>query len=100
MMMNYYSSNTGRRRRVFVYRFSGAPRLGRFTKLLLVTGLIVAIPLALLLFIGLWALVVASSIVVAAAAVLGAPLLRRLRPAPRVQPQVLEGEARRIDVDS
>jgi membrane protein implicated in regulation of membrane protease activity len=98
--MNYDSSNSGRRRRVFVYRLSGAPRLGRFTKLLLVTGLIVAIPLALLLFVGLWALVVASSIVIGAAALVAAPLLRRMRPAPPAQPQVLEGEARRVDVDS
>jgi len=99
-MMNYHGSNPGRRRRVFVYRFSGAPRVGRFTKLLLVTGLIAAIPLALLLFVGLWALLVAGSIVIAAAAVVSAPLLRRLRPANRAQPQVLEGEARRVDVSS
>lgn len=103
-MMNSYANNPQPGRRVWSFRLSGA-RSGWLAKLLIPAALIALIPLALLVMIGLWALVAIGAAVIAATAVLAAPLLRRLRavsPAPaRVfQGRILEGESRRIDVDS
>ena len=98
MAMNSSANNPRPGRRVWVLQFSGA-RAGWLAKLLVAAALMALIPLALLLVVGLWAVMAIGAAVVAAAALLGAPLLRRLRATPP-QTRTLEGEARRIDVDS
>jgi hypothetical protein len=100
-MMNSYANNPRSSGRVWVFRLSGA-RSGWLAKLLIPAALIALIPLALALVIGLWALVAIGAAVIATTALLVAPVLRRLRAAAPVptQPRTLEGEARRIDVDS
>jgi membrane protein implicated in regulation of membrane protease activity len=96
-MTNSYTNNPRPRRRILVFRLSGA-RSGWLAKLLVPAALIALIPLALLLMVGLWAVLAIGAAVIATAALLGAPLLRRLRPKPPTQAHILEGEARRIDV--
>ncbi len=100
-MMNSYTNNQRPSRQVWVFRLSGA-RYGWLAKLLVPAALIALVPLALLVVIGLWALVAIGAAAIAATALLVAPVLRRLRAAPPApaQPRTLEGEARRIDVDS
>ncbi len=98
MAMSSYVNNPRPVRRVWVYRLSGA-RAGWLPKLLVAAALMALIPLALLLVVGLWALLAIGAAVVATAALLAAPLLRRLRATPP-ETRTLEGEARRIDVDS
>jgi len=100
--MNSYANNPRPTRRVWVFRLTGASS-GWLARLLVPAALIALIPLALLVVIGLWAVVAIGAVVIAATAVLGAPLLRRLRRASPPVPgpgRVLEGEARRIDADS
>lgn len=100
-MMNSYANNPRPGARVWVLRLSGA-RSGWLAKLLVPAALIALIPVALLVVVGLWALVAIGAAVIATTALVVAPVLRRLRAAPPVpaQPRTLEGEARRIDVDS
>lgn len=97
--MNSYANNPRPSRRVWVFRLSGG-RAGWLAKLLVPAALIALIPLALLLVVGLWAVLAIGAAVIATTAFLGAPLVRRLRSTPPTQPRILEGEARRIDVDS
>jgi len=77
-----------------------AGRPGWLAKLLVLAALLALIPLVLLVVVGLWALVAIGAAVIAATAILGAALLRRLRATPPPRARILEGEARRIDVDS
>jgi hypothetical protein len=83
-----------------VFRLS-ARRFGWLARLLVPAALLALIPLALLVVVGLWAVVAIGAAALATAALLGAPLLRRLQakaPQQQQQPRILEGEARRIDV--
>jgi hypothetical protein len=98
-MMGSHANSQRPGRRVWVFRLSGAGS-GWLAKLLVPAVLIAVIPLALLVVVGLWALVAIGAAVIATIAILGAPLVRRLRAAPPAQARILEGEARRIDVDS
>ena len=99
-MTDSYANNPRPRGRVWVFRLSSA-RAGWLAKLLVPTVLVALIPLALLVVIGLWALVAIAAAVIGTTALLGVPLLRRLRAEPPVPAQVrtLEGEAKRIDAD-
>jgi hypothetical protein len=104
-MMSSHDGDPRRRGRIFVYRFSWG-RSGWLAKLLVLGALIALIPLALLLVVGLWAVLAIGAAVVATAALFGAPLARRLRGTPPSQvpsrdssdARILEGEARRIDI--
>ena len=100
-MMNFYANNPRPSARVWVLRLSGA-RSGWLAKLLVPAALMALIPVALLVVVGLWAVVAVGAAIVATAALVVAPVLRRLRAAPptAAHARTLEGEARRIDVDS
>jgi hypothetical protein len=100
--MHSYANNPQPRGRIFVFRLS-TRRAGWLARLLVPAALLALIPLALLVVVGLWAVVAVIAAAGAVAALIGAPLLRRLLPvkappAPEQQPRILEGEARRIDV--
>lgn len=98
-MMKSSESSSQLAGRIFVYRFPG-PRAGWLTRVLVLAALLAAIPLVLLLVVGLWALLAVVATVIAVTAVLSVPILRRLRGTPPSQGRVVEGEARRLDVDS
>ena len=109
-MPTYDANNPQSNRRVWVFRLSSGPSgrapgpAGWLAKLLVPAALIALIPLALLVAIGLWAVVAIGAAVIATAAVVGGPLLRRLLAAPPAPPapthaRILEGEAKRVDVE-
>jgi len=106
-MTTYDANNPRTTKRVWVFRLSSDPSgrssapPGWLAKLLVSAALMALIPLALLAVIGLWAVVAIGAAVIATTAVVGGPLLRRLRGAPQApaQARILEGEAKRIDVD-
>jgi hypothetical protein len=97
--MDSYANGPRPRGRILVFRLSSR-RAGWLARLLVPAALLALIPLALLVVVGLWAVVAVIAAVGAAAALVGAPLLRRLQakaPEQQQQPRILEGEARRID---
>jgi hypothetical protein len=107
MMFDANNPQTGRR--VWVFRLSSgssgqskAPA-GWLARLLVPAALIALIPVALIAVVGLWAVVAVGATVMAAAVVVGGPLLRRLRATPAgptpAQGHILEGEAKRIEGD-
>jgi hypothetical protein len=109
-MINLDPNSSTSGRRVWVFRLSSgraatpATRSGWLAKLLIPAALIALIPLGLLVVVGLWAVVAIGAGVIATTALLGAPLLRRLRAAHTGAGvpsggHTLEGEARRVDVE-
>jgi membrane protein implicated in regulation of membrane protease activity len=98
--MNSYANGPRPRGRILVFRLSGR-RAGWLARLLVPAALLALIPLAVLVVVGLWAVVAIAAAALAVTALIGAPLLRRLQakaPQQQQQPRILEGEARRIDV--
>jgi Flp pilus assembly protein TadB len=96
--MNPHDPNPQRDGRAFVFRYSGA-RAGWLTKLLALSAIVAVLGLLLLLVLGLWVVFVIGAAVVAVAAVVSALIPRRPREKHPGQGRMLEGEARRLDVD-